>query len=183
MDKVKSLEIKVTEEISLSNITEADLDNITIFFNDKDLTDQIFSEPPFPYQRIHAQDWLDRANTQFNKDFNPYNLAIRSNSELIGIICFKSQEYFRNIHSMELGYWLGKPHWKKGIMSKVADIFCNYGFEKLDIIRITALVFSANISSARVLEKIGFTQEGYFKKFSLKNNQYRDVVQYALLKD
>ena len=75
----------------------------------------------------------------------------------------------------EIGYWLAKPYWKKGIMSEAVKKICEIGFNEFGLSRITANVFEQNIGSARVVEKCGFTLEAA----CLKNYYKKDGKLYA----
>jgi [ribosomal protein S5]-alanine N-acetyltransferase len=85
-------------------------------------------------------------------------------------------------HRAEIGYWIAKPYWNRGIMTAVVRRACQCAFEEFGLIKIIAHVFDANPASARVLEKCGFEQEGYLKKHYLKDGQYLDVRLYARLR-
>lgn len=54
--------------------------------------------------------------------------------------------------------------------------------ERLDIIRITGLVYAQNVASRKVLEKNGFAREGIQKNAVYKNGQIYDLFLYAKLK-
>ncbi|WP_159413185.1 GNAT family N-acetyltransferase, partial [Ruminiclostridium josui] len=66
--------------------------------------------------------------------------------------------------SGDIGYWIGKEYWSKGIMTKAVKQICETAFNTYDIIRISAEVLSHNTGSIKVLEKAGFKQEGLKKK-------------------
>lgn len=71
-------------------------------------------------------------------------------------------------YNAELGYWLAEPYWGKGIMTQILVLAISSYFSHTDVIRIYANVYAGNISSMRVLEKIGFRKCGihcnaYFK--------------------
>ena len=63
-------------------------------------------------------------------------------------------------HSAEIGYWLGKPFWGRGIITCAAKAVTAYGFQTLGLMRIDAPVRASNDASARVLEKAGYQREG-----------------------
>ena len=56
---------------------------------------------------------------------------------------------------------------------------CEIAFETLDIIRITGLVYEANIASRKVLERNGFLLEGKMEKAVIKNNNIFDLCIYG----
>lgn len=83
----------------------------------------------------------------------------------------------------EIGYLLLTEYWSKGIMTEAAREFCSIGFEKLDIIRISALYYEPNIASARVLEKLGFVHEGCLRNAVVKGDKIYDLCLMGLLKE
>ncbi len=59
--------------------------------------------------------------------------------------------------SAELGYWLGKKYWGKGIMTEAIKQMTKYTFENFGYLhKIYATPFGFNIGSQRVLQKAGF---------------------------
>ena len=85
-------------------------------------------------------------------------------------------------HRCEIGYWLAKPYWGRGIMTAVVRAICRHAFDNLGLGKITAHVFSFNDASARVLEKCGFEQEGFLRQHYLKDGQLIDVKAYGLVR-
>lgn len=57
----------------------------------------------------------------------------------------------------ELGYWLGKPFWGKGIMPEAAREMIRHGFEDLNMSAIWCGYYEGNAKSKRVQEKCGFS--------------------------
>ena len=85
-------------------------------------------------------------------------------------------------HRAEVGYWLAKPLWGRGIMTAAVQRVCQHAFEEFGLLKITAHVFIHNSASARVLEKCGFQQEGFLRKHFLKDGRFIDGWLFALLK-
>ena len=67
-------------------------------------------------------------------------------------------------------------------MSTVVKAACGHAFDNLDLVKITAHVFSFNDASARVLEKNGFVQEGFCPKHFLKDGAFIDVRLFGLIR-
>ena len=84
--------------------------------------------------------------------------------------------------SAELGYWLGRPFWRRGIMTAAVKEMCALGFETWDIVRIYAEPYAQNAGSRGVLEKAGFTLEGIKRKSVFKNGDLLDSCVYARLR-
>lgn len=56
----------------------------------------------------------------------------------------------------ELGYWLARSLWGKGLMTEAATAVTGWGFEVLGLHKITVHCFEPNVGSRRVIEKVGF---------------------------
>lgn len=60
----------------------------------------------------------------------------------------------------EISYWLGEPHWGRGIGSQVVSLYTAACFRsRPDLESVVARVHGRNAASARVLEKAGYRQE------------------------
>ena len=79
----------------------------------------------------------------------------------------------------EIGYFLLTDKWSNGIMTKAVNEICSIAFDKLDIIRITGLVYKPNMASRRVLEKNDFVLEGIMRDAVFKNGNIYDMCIYA----
>lgn len=82
----------------------------------------------------------------------------------------------------EIGVWLLKEYWGKGILKEVMPkLFCQ-GFTELSLNRIEGYVISENIKCKRALEKINFKYEGTMRESEIKNGEKIDVDFYSILK-
>jgi ribosomal-protein-alanine N-acetyltransferase len=107
-------------------------------------------------------------------------LGIFINSELIGMI------NFRNIiggffQSCSLGYKISAEHQGQGIMQNCLRIAINYVFNELNLHRISASYMPSNIRSAKLLESLGFKQEGLATKYLYINGMWQDHILTALI--
>lgn len=82
----------------------------------------------------------------------------------------------------EIGYILGVPYWNKGYITEASRAVVQFGFESLNMHRIYATdIIAENIASQRVLEKIGFRREGYFRHTQYFKGRWWDTYLYAML--
>jgi [ribosomal protein S5]-alanine N-acetyltransferase len=109
----------------------------------------------------------------------PVHLVIREGGSLIGSVGFDG---LTKGHRAEIGYWLAKDWWGRGIMTAVVGRACEYAFAEWKLVRITAHVFESNIASARVLEKNGFEFEGLLRKHHLKDGTFLNSRLFALVR-
>lgn len=80
-----------------------------------------------------------------------------------------------------LGYWMGEPYAGRGYMTRAVRAAIAYGFEKQGLHRIEAACLPTNEPSKRLLERVGFKQEGYARAYLNINGQWRDHLLFALL--
>ncbi len=80
-----------------------------------------------------------------------------------------------------LGYWIGKPYAEKGYMMEALNILIPSLFVDLRFNRIEAATLPENIPSRKLLEKVGFTEEGLLREYLNINGKWRDHIIYGLL--
>ena len=60
----------------------------------------------------------------------------------------------------EVGYWVGKPYWNKGICTEALKLMLDYCIQVKHFENIWAGHFTGNPASGRVMEKCGFVDTG-----------------------
>ena len=85
--------------------------------------------------------------------------------------------------SAELGYWLGRAHWNRGIVTEAVRASTRYAVTVLDVERVFAVPFLRNPASARVLKKAGFVHEGRMRRSAIKDGVVLDQDLYAAYRD
>lgn len=176
------MRIAVTEQIYLSPFRPSDLPACLEHFKEKEIYDQTL-RLPYPYTEADFQTWMEIVQKTTEQQGRVIQWAIRDETDfLIGGCGFHDLEVGKS-HRAEIGYWLAKPYWGRGILSAVVPVLCHLGYTDLGLVKITAHVFAGNRASARVLEKSGFTQEGYLRKHYLKEGQYIDSLLFGRLKE
>ena len=134
---------------------------------------------PCPYQLSDAEEFI-----RLCRAAEPEQAIVRAivvDGQAVGSVALtRGTDVCRR--SAELGYWLGRAFWGRGIMTKAVEEMCRTGFEAWDIVRIYAEPFAHNAGSRRVLEKAGFALEGVMRSGIWKNGRLRDYCRYALLR-
>ena len=135
---------------------------------------------PYPYTEESADWWLGMVSEHDGKD--GVFRAIAADGKIVGNISVeqKSDVYCKD---GEIGYLLLTDFWSKGIATEAVRQICAEAFSELDIIRITGLVYAANIASARVLEKNGFAREGLQRNAVYKDGKIYDLCLFGKLKE
>jgi ribosomal-protein-alanine N-acetyltransferase len=82
-----------------------------------------------------------------------------------------------------IGYWMGKPYARQGLMSMALRALIPFGFTTLRLHRLEAACITTNVASIRLLEKSGFHREGYARQYLCINGMWQDHLLYARIKD
>jgi ribosomal-protein-alanine N-acetyltransferase len=173
--------IHIDNELYFSPPCEKDIPFYLKYLNDKEISDTTLNIP-FPYKETDGDWWINHCREE-NKQFGHHlNFVIRNkNGEVLGGAGFHGKNRTPPLaHRDEVGYWVARPFWGQGIMSRALPFLLRYGREKRSLSRIEAPVFSFNIASEKVLIKCGFREEGYLRKAYFKNGQYFDSKIFAL---
>jgi RimJ/RimL family protein N-acetyltransferase len=82
----------------------------------------------------------------------------------------------------ELGYVLGRAHWGSGLMREALHGVLQFAFAQAGIRRLEAEVNPANVASMRVLQALGFTQEGLAReRWVGRDGLPYDIARFGLL--
>lgn len=82
-----------------------------------------------------------------------------------------------------VGYAMDEAYVGKGIVTEAVELIVNFAFKEVGLHRIEAYVAPENKASIRVLEKVGFLQEGLLRKLLYINGKWVDHYMYALLEE
>jgi RimJ/RimL family protein N-acetyltransferase len=154
----------MTNDIQLRDVIESDL---AIFFKQQ-LDPQATKMAAFPARGESA--FMAHWKTKVLGDDSVLVQTILFNGEVAGnIVCFEQ------LGDREVGYWLGKEYWGKGIATKALEEF----LKQIETRPLYAHVSKHNIGSRRVLEKCGFTISGEERFFSQILGE--DIEEYILV--
>ena len=118
------------------------------------------------------------AKIESNEGIN-WAVTLKGETKLIGIIGhYRVQP---ENHRAELGYMLLPEYQGKGIMTEAIDVALKYGFEKMQLHSIEAIIDPANTASERVLQKNGFVKEAHILENEYFDGKFIDTVIYSLL--
>src|SRR5262249_24820008 len=110
--------------------------------NDREVWLNLRDRFPHPYGQADAESWITCASGQ-----KPHrSFAIAFKEAAIGGIGLEIQE---DVHrrSAEIGYWLVRTYWGRGVATAAVGAVTSYGFQSLGLCRIYAMVFEHNGAS------------------------------------
>ncbi|MGF1651244.1 MAG: GNAT family N-acetyltransferase [Hyphomicrobiaceae bacterium] len=82
-----------------------------------------------------------------------------------------------------LGYWIGAPFTRTGLMTESVALVCRFAFDTLGLHRVEAACLPNNVASMTVLERNGFQREGLARRYLKIDGRWQDHVLFALLND
>ena len=85
-----------------------------------------------------------------------YAVCLKEDGKPVGSIGFHRNDLAEDDDEYELGYWIGKPYWGKGLIPEASREMLRHAFEDLKMNRIWCGYYDGNIKSRRVQEKLGF---------------------------
>lgn len=107
------------------------------------------------------------------------HMGVWSENILVGCICVINIDSI--IKKAELGYFQGENHQGKGYITKSLKAVKDNLIENRGFIRIEINVSSENKKSIEVARRLGFSLEGKKLKGEFINNEYHDVLMYAVV--
>ncbi len=112
----------------------------------------------------------------------PFFVFRNDNDRLIGGVTLSHVR--RGVtQSCALGYWMGERYAGQGFMSEVVGAVIPFVFDNLKLHRLEAASMPANTRSIRLLENVGFTREGFARRYLLIDGRWQDHVLFAMLGD
>ncbi|WNB90906.1 GNAT family protein [Bacillus sp. NEB1478] len=109
-----------------------------------------------------------------------WGITEKGSDKVIGSCGFlnRNKKHFRS----EVGFELSKEYWGNGIAGEALAAVVKYGFQKLQLERIEALIEPANLPSQRLIEKQGFQREGLLRHYEFTCGKFDDLYMYSILK-
>jgi len=167
-----------TGRLILRQLTNDDLDFVFRHFSDPRVNEYLLDEPPVA-SLAEAQAIIDFYQEPKANTYNRWGLVRKSDGRMIGTVGF--HKWSKAHRRAEIGYDLSPGAWGEGYMSEAVRAAIGHGFEHMALHRIDALVYTANDRSFRLLQKLGFRQEGLLRDYFTLNGVYYDHYLYALL--
>ncbi|SFR67618.1 GNAT family N-acetyltransferase [Halogeometricum limi] len=126
-----------------------------------------------------------RLGGQMGRDEETVGLVVRDDDdEPVGFVYLVREETNAvGCRYAELAYWVAYDHWNNGYATAAAETMLDYGFDELGLHRVKACTFEDNAASRRVLEKLGFEQEGVAREEAYVDGEWCDRVRYGILED
>lgn len=162
----------------LRPLSAADAAVLASHANDRGVWRNLRDRFPHPYTEKDAEAYIEAV---FDREQRTI-FGIVAEGEAAGSIgLVPGDDIARN--TAEVGYWLGRRFWGRGITTDALGAVTTYAFTELGMHRVFAAPFVHNAAWCRVLEKAGYAVEGRMRRSAVKDDQVLDQWLYAAYAD
>ncbi|KAI0841480.1 acyl-CoA N-acyltransferase [Hypoxylon sp. FL0890] len=172
--------IVTTDKCIIRPYTLSDAEPMAAAANFPEISLYMRNRFPSPYTLENSKFWIDfsmKATPMVN--FGIFTLD-GDFAGGIGLTPGQDVEY----RTWEIGYWVAKHHWGKGIATSALKAFSAWAFKEFpELLKLEAGVFEGNGASMKVLEKANYVREGVRRKAICKKGKVLDQVLFGLLRE
>lgn len=168
-----------TARLTLRPLREDDAATLFRIFSDPEAT-RYWSSPP--WSTVSDADAYIARDLKAMADGTYLRLGVERHSDgtLIGnCTLFNLVAQSRRA---EVGYILERAAWGNGYMLEAVAALLDFGFTELDLNRVEADIDPRNIASAKLLERLGFKEEGYLPERWIVADEVSDTQFFGLLR-
>lgn len=176
---ISTFPVLETDRLMLRQVDTDDAESVLRYLSDQEVMKYYGLEP---FDSINdALDEISWYQSIFEENTGiRWGITIKNQNEVIGSCGFLNRipKHYRS----EIGFELSKDYWGQGIASEALKAICKYGFEQLNLQRIEALIEPPNLSSQRLVERLGFIREGLLRNYEFTSGKFDDLYMYSLLR-
>lgn len=167
-----------TDHLILREIMPEDTDAVYAIFSDDEVTR--YYDLVTMQRRREAEELIDFFDQRFEVESSiRWGITRKADDIVIGTCGY----VLLHKHRGEIGYDLRRSEWGKGVMAEALDAIVDFGFSDMGLQRIEALVMPENVASARLLRKLGFTEEGTLRDYDRFKGAFHDMRCFSILKE
>jgi len=167
-----------TERLLLDTWQLADWTAFRPIATDPQVMRYITGGAPWTDEQIHV--FVDRQVKLYSeRGFCRWKLLAKPTREMIG---FCGLGFWRDALDPEIGWWLARGHWGRGLATEAARTTLRDAFERVRLDRIISVARPENTASTRIMEKLGLELECQFESESVRLLRYAiDRSRYSAL--
>lgn len=168
-----------TSRLILRPPVAADAEALAAELNDWEVASRL-ATAPHPYAVDDAREWLANLSREGADDIvfllaprdAPRDAPRNAPGGVIGCVGFHK---FGEANEPEIGYWLAKRFWGRGLMTEAVGAAVDF-LRRRGVRKIRSMHMTDNAASGAVLRKLGFAVTGRCRAFSLALGQDRDMI-------
>lgn len=117
-----------------------------------------------------------------NPDFAAFVICRRDDGAIVGGVNL-SQIFMGPLQSAYMGYWAGAPYAGQGYMMEGVGLVLTHAFREIKLHRVEANLQPGNAASRALVQRLGFTQEGFSRRYLKIGGRWRDHERWAILRE
>jgi ribosomal-protein-alanine N-acetyltransferase len=129
-----------------------------------------------PLTEEECKVYIDRCQ---NQDFEGLLICYAIDKHIIGVANL-SQIFYKAFQNAYLGYYVDVDFASRGLMSEGLSLAIDYAFYTLKLHRVEANIQPENLPSIALVKRLGFTKEGFSRRYLQINGEWRDHQRWAL---
>jgi [ribosomal protein S5]-alanine N-acetyltransferase len=134
---------------------------------------------PWVFPPLHEQECKDYINRCQNEDFEGLLIYHSANNKIIGVVNL-SQIFYRAFQNTYLGYYVDVDFAGQGLILEGMLLAIDYAFYTLGLHRVEANIQPKNRASINLIKRLGFTKEGFSRRYLKINEEWCDHERWAL---
>jgi ribosomal-protein-alanine N-acetyltransferase len=178
-DPASTRPILATERLFLRPTQEADAHDLHEAFIDPE-TMRFMDKPP-------SRSFADTARSMAVLTLTlpewtaTWSLMCRATGKVMGFANYHHREVWNQ--RLEIGFMLGRPYWRRGLMTEALQAMLGHCFETLDTNRVEVTVNPDNHAAIAMIERLGFVCESVrLRERQRVGTSYRDLAMFSLLR-
>lgn len=157
-----------------------DAPSIARHADDEGVRRNLFDGFPHPYTLAQAQAWC---GDEHRSAAYGHVWAVDVGGEAVGCCSVRPEAGWMRCNA-EVGYWIGRAHWGRGVTSEALGLITAWAWANLpELTRLYAPIFAWNAASQGVARRCGYVKEGELRRSAIKDGRVIDRVLWACYRD
>ncbi|MEM4779941.1 MAG: GNAT family protein [Halalkalicoccus sp.] len=159
-------------EVSLRTVEEEDVSFIHETINSPVIWRTMRASGPYSRNEV-------RSSFASSRDSSGVRFIVAIEPEPVGLVGYSIEDETTGI--AEPSCWIHPSHAGEGYGTEAIELLPEYGFEQRRLHKFVAEVLECNEASKRLVEKVGFVEEGRQREQDFVDGKYHDCLLYGLL--
>jgi len=168
----------VGQKVYLRALEPADAPTLKVWINDPEVTRSLSVWRPM--QVGDEVDFIERSSR--DPSSITLGIALKEPDRLIGTIGLHQIEWKNR--SANYGIEIGESaEWGKGYGFEATRLMVRHAFMRMNLNRVSLVVYEHNTRGIRCYERAGFRREGVMRQFQFMDGRYWDAITMAVLRE
>ena len=142
---------------------------------------RLYAQNVFPVSPEDLKKRLEQTQERPKRDIS-FEIYHKELDKIIGFVKFYHINYIN--HAADLNVLIGeKELWGDNLGTEAAKQMLKYGFDELNLVKITAIALKPNKGACRMLEKIGMKLELVLKNQTYFDGAYVDELNFSIFRE